>query len=273
MKMSDSVAEMSFAAMMTLRDRGEDRFSGTGPGAPWGWLYGGEIAAQALRAAAATVEPERPPHSMHCSFLRPGQDRIEVEFDVERVKDGRAFSARRIVASQAGKVITTMAAGFHASESADELSLTAVPAAPSPDALAPNTNWNGLFERRYVPTDDPSRVLAWVRLAERLPDDPVLHACGLIYIADDLFDGPPVRMLGFELWRPEEFLHPDREMIGQSLEFCLWLHRPIRADDWVLLDYRCTTMTNGVATVNGEVFSRSGAHVATVTQQVLVRLK
>jgi hypothetical protein len=72
--MSESVAEMSFAAMMTLRDRGEDRFGGAGPGAPWGWLYGGEIVAQALRAAAATVEQGRLPNSMYSSFLRPGAE-------------------------------------------------------------------------------------------------------------------------------------------------------------------------------------------------------
>lgn len=272
MKVSDSVAEMSFAAMMTLRDRGEDRFSGTGPGAPWGWLYGGEVVAQALRAAAATVPAGRPPNSMQCSFLRAGKDRIEIELAVERVRDGRAFSARKVVASQDGKVIATVAASFHVAESSDDVSLTVVPTVPAPETLEA-TRWNSIFERRYPPTDDLSRTLSWVRLGEPLSEDPVMQACALVYVADDLFDAPVLRMLGFDHWEPEEFLHPDREYIGQSLEFCVWLHRPVRADDWLLLDYRCTTMTNGVATVNGEVFARSGAHVATVTQQVLVRLK
>lgn len=272
MRMSDGVAEMSFAAMMTLRDRGADRFVGTGPKAPWGWLYGGEVVAQALRAAAATVPAGRPPNSMQCSFVRTGKDRIEIEFAVELVRDGRAFSARKVVASQGGKVIATMTASFHVEESSDDVSLTAAPAVPPPETLHA-TRWNSIFERRYAPTDDLSRTLGWVRLGERLPDDPVMHACALLYIADDLFDAPVVRMLGVEHWEAEEFLHPDRELSGQSLEFCVWFHRPIRADDWLLLDYRCTTMTNGIATVNGEVFARSGAHVATVTQQVLVRLK
>jgi acyl-CoA thioesterase-2 len=260
----------SFAAIMTLRDRGEDRFGASGAGAPWGWLYGGEVASQALRAAAATVAPDRPPNSLHCSFLRAGADGIELELAIERVRDGRAFSVRRVLASQAGKLIAIVTLSFHVVESSEDLSLTSAPAVPAPEALE-STSWSRLFERRYAPVEDLSRTLNWVRLNEPLPDDPVLQACALIYVTDDLFDGPPVRMLGEALWRPEEFLLPERELHGQSLEFGLWLHRPVRPDDWLLLDYRVTTLTNGCATVNGEVFDRSGTHVATVTQQILVR--
>ena len=260
----------SFAAIMTLRDRGEDRFGASGAGAPWGWLYGGEVASQALRAAASTVAPDRPPNSMHCSFVRSGTDGIELDLAVERVRDGRSFSARRVLASQAGKLIATLTLSFHVVESAEDVSLTSAPAVPAPETLE-STSWSHLFERRYPPTEDLSRTLSWVRLAEPLPDDPVLQACALIYVTDDLFDGPPVRMLGEERWTPEEFLHPERVLNGQSLEFGLWLHRRVRADDWLLLDYRVTTLTNGCATVHGEVFDRSGSHVATVTQQILVR--
>ena len=260
----------SFATIMTLRDRGEDRFTGSGAGAPWGWLYGGEVASQALRAAAATVPPDRPPHSLYCSFWRSGKDGIDLDLAVERVRDGRSFSARRVLASQAGKLIATVTISFHVAESTEDLSLTAAPAAPPPEVLEP-TSWSSLFERRYAPVEELSRTVNWVRLNEPLTDEPALQACALIYVTDDLFDGPPVRMLGEALWRPEEYLLPERELHGQSLEFCLWLHRPVRADDWLLLDYRVTTLTNGCATVHGEVFDRSGSHVATVTQQILVR--
>jgi len=268
--MAEGVTQMSFAEMLRLRDRGEDRFSALGPGSPWGWLYGGELVAQGIRAAAATVAPDRPPSAMYCSFVRPGADGVELELEVERVKDGGAFSTRRVVASQAGKVIGTLAATFHIAESADDVALTVAPSVPAPEGFE-SERWSSIFERRYLPSDDRSRVLSWCRLNERLPEDPALPACALVYLSDDLFDGPPAGLLGEPHWKPEEFSHPDRRVYGQSLDLCVWLHRPIRYDDWLLLEFRCTTMSNACASVTAEVFDRAGAHLASISQQLLFR--
>lgn len=261
---------MSFLEIVTLSDRGEDRFSALGQGSPWGWLYGGELVAQAMCAAAATVPPDRAPSSVYCSFVRRGKDGLELELDVERMRDGRAFSVRRVVVSQDGSVIATLAASFHIAESSDDRSLTSAPRLPPPEGFE-SERWCSIFERRYVPTEDPSRTLSWTRLSDPLPDEPAVHASALVYITDDLFDGAPAALLRDPHWKPEEFMHPDRRVFGQSLDLCLWLHRPIHYDDWLTLDFRCTTMSNACASVTAEVFDRAGTHLASMTQRLLFR--
>jgi acyl-CoA thioesterase-2 len=260
---------MSFASLMALTDHGADRFSGEGEQYPWEWLYGGQVVAQALRAAASTVEPDRALHSVHANFLRSGVQG-GVDLAVERLRDGRAFSVREIEAAQEGRVVARLSASFHTAESAEDETLVSAPEAPAPETLESGA-WTPEFDHRYALGDDPARLMTWIRVCERLADDPVLHGCGLAFCADDLFDTPVLRMLGVEPWRPEEFTHPNRKFLTQSLDCSLWLHRPFRADDWLLLDNRCSTLINACAMVNGNIFDRRGRHVATMAQQVLVR--
>jgi acyl-CoA thioesterase II len=260
---------MSFASIMALQDRGGDRYSARAERYPWGRLYGGEVVGQALRAAAATVGADRTCQSMHTHFLRSG-DLGGVELAVERLRDGRAFSVRSVVASQAGRVVATTSASFHTHETDESHLLLTAPAVASPETLEPSS-WSPLFDRRYPPPSDPAQTLAWIRLIEAPGGDPVLHACALVYCIDDLFDATVLRMLGFPHWRTEEFASPDRMFETPSVEFSLWLHRPVRADEWLLLDNRCTALANACALVAGHVFDRAGQHVATVAQQVLVR--
>jgi acyl-CoA thioesterase-2 len=260
---------MSFASLMALQDHGQDRYSGAGGRYPWEWLYGGEVVAQALRAAAATVAPDHAFQSMHTYFVRSG-DHGGVDLAVRRLRDGRAFSVRSIVASQAGRVVATASASFHTHEADEDTQLLTAPAVPPPETLESST-WSQLFDHRYPPTPDPARLLAWVRMTEPLDDEPVLHACALAYCIDDLFDTPVLRMLGFADWLPEGFSSTDGIIASHSLEFSLWLHRPVSADEWLLLDNRCTSLANACATVTGQVFDCAGRHVATVAQQVLAR--
>jgi acyl-CoA thioesterase-2 len=260
---------ISFVSLMELQDHGDDRYSTRGARYPWAWSYGGEVMAQALRAAAATVAGERAFQSMHAYFVRSG-DHAGLDLAVERVRDGRAFSVRSVIASQAGRVVATAAASFHVGESDEDHALLTAPVVPAPETLE-STGWSRLFEHRYPPASDPARMLAWVRMIEPLGDDPMLQACALGYCIDDLFDAPVAHMLGFANWKPEEFSHPDRLVSTQSLDFGLWLHRPVRADEWLLLDISCTALANACAMVSGDVFDRAGRHLASVAQQVLVR--
>jgi acyl-CoA thioesterase-2 len=254
---------VSFAEMIELQRVGESRFTASGPRSPWGFLYGGQAIAQAARAAAATVDSNRAINSLHAYYVRAGVDHEPLELVTERVRDGRSFSVRSVAATQAGATIATVLLSFHVSEeSQDRSPLTVPPAVPAPDTLA-DDGWSVLSDRRHAPTDvDRARSLAWMRIREPLGEDPVVHACALIYLADDIFDEPACGLLGLE---------PEGDASIQSLDIALWFHRPARADGWLLLDYRCESYVNGCAMVVGEVFDHTGAHIATAAQQVLIR--
>ena len=245
--------------MMALEPRGEDRFVATGPRYPWGFLYGGQVVAQAVRAAAAGVRPEAQPHSLHVYYLRAGDDSAPVELAVERVRDGRAFSVRSVTAGQAGRAIASAVVSFHVDECADPPRGLSSPWASRPEELA-GDGWSPHFERRYAPVTQPARALAWLRMNEPIGDRPLLQACALAYMADDIPDDAVAAML-----------RPDERPSTTSLDFAAWFHRPIHTDGWLLHDFRCQALANACAMVVGEVFDQRGAHVATIGQQVLVR--
>ncbi len=189
-------------------------------------LYGGQVAAQALLAAGRTVPDGRVPHSLHGYYLRSGDASRPTIFRVERDRDGRSFSARRVVAVQGGKVIFNMSASFQVPEDGDDHQVN-----PMPDAGDPNTaeelrlarlfSIEGRLPKQpYENTGWPTRV--WARSTIALPDDRLLHACALTYLSD-IFTG----LAAF----PGGAVHS-----GASLDHVVWFHRPIRMDDWVLLD-------------------------------------
>jgi acyl-CoA thioesterase-2 len=253
---------MSFASIIDLRVTSENVFAGAGADYPWGFLYGGQVIAQAIRAAASTVRSEETIHSLHAYYLRAGDAGRELGLAVESVRDGRAFSVRSVSARQGARLVARVVASFHIQESSSTCSLLVPPRVREPDGLA-SESWSSLFDRRYVPTQAPGRAVAWMRLGEAVADDPVSHACGLAYMADDLFDDAARRLAGGE--------SPETPITTQSLDLSLWFHRPPRVDGWLLHDYSCRSLANACAMVNGEVFQQDGTHVATVAQQVLVR--
>lgn len=246
---------------MSLIARGGERYRATGPHYPWGALYGGQIVAQALRAASHTVPPQMHVHSLHACYVQAGSDSEVIDLDVERVRDGRSFSTRAVTARQSHGVIATVLASFHVTEAGDTLPLALAPGAPEPSSLTPSS-WTEIYDRRYAPGGERGRALAWLRLADRIGDDPGLQACGLVFAADDIFDDA-VRALVHTEW--------DRMLRIRSLDYCVWFSRPIRGDGWRLHDYRCRGLAGACATVLGEVFDASGEHLATVAQQLLVR--
>jgi acyl-CoA thioesterase-2 len=259
---------MDFRAMMTLEPHGPDTFVASGPRYPWGGLYGGQIVAQALRAAAYSIAPPFVLHSMHAYFIRLGDAEEPIRLEVDRIRNGRSFLTRRVVVRQSVGAILNMAASFQIPE-AEEISVQTetMPAIPPPEALA-DDSWSEVLDRRFAPEDvAPGRVAAWMRLNQDLGDDPVLNACALAYLSDDL---PTDAVLS---------RHPDRAPRGSnegrfwnaSLDHAMWFHRDLRAHDWHLLDFRCLGLLGTRGLALGAIFDRDGRHVATVTQEVLTR--
>lgn len=254
--------------MMALEPHGPDTFVATGPSYPWGGLYGGQIVAQALRAATLTVEAPFVLHSLHAYFIRLGNAAEPIRLEVDRIRNGRSFLTRRVVARQAVGAILNMSASFQIPESEEiAVQTEAMPALPAPETL-PRETWTDMLDRRFAPEDlAPGRVAAWMRLNEDLGDDPVLNACALAYLSDDLPTDAVVAR------------HPERGPRGgnerrfwnASLDHAIWFHRPMRAHDWHLHDFTCHGLLGTRGLSIGAIFDAAGRHLATVSQEVLIR--
>jgi len=257
---------MTFSDMMRLEACGSDTFVGTGPSYPWGGLYGGQIVAQALRAAALTVDPQYRVHSLHAYFIRLGDVSEPIRLEVDRLRNGRTFVTRRVVARQSVGAILNLAASFHRSEDWLDVQIERMPVIPPPSKLAENS-WTPLIERRLCnpgPAREP--VSGWMRVAERLDDDPVTHACALAFLSDDLPTDAVVTV------------HPERAakraaglFWTASLDHAMWFHRPFRADGWHLHHFTCRGLIGTRGLPVGSIFDPTGRQIATVTQEVLIR--
>jgi acyl-CoA thioesterase-2 len=225
-------------------------------------LYGGQVAAQALLAAARTVPDGRYAHSIYGYFLRPGHSSRPVVLRVERDRDGGTYSARRVVALQDGEVILNLSASFQQAQGGDDLDFRTMPASiPAPDFLpsSPPGRLIG-FEQRLPP--QPSMVggfptRAWMRCTAELTDDRSLHTALLTYLSD-MYTG-----LG---GHP---LTPERQQT--TLSHAMWFHRPVRVDEWVLMDLLPQVAAGGRAAYTGTIWDASGRLVASLTQETLFR--
>lgn len=258
-----------YAAMLALEPHGPDTYVGTGPRYPWGGLYGGQIVAQALRAAAETVEPEFRVHSVHAYFIRRGDHTEPVRYEVDRVRNGRSFVTRSMVARQAVGAILSLSASFQVDEEAPEVQTAVLPDVPPPDTLV-DDSWSTMFERRKNDRVLPPGVAGgWLRLRRDPGGDPVLDACGLAYVSDDF---PTDAVVAQHPDRPEPGT-TDMEMpfVAFSLDHAIWFHRPLRADEWHYFDFHCHGLISSRGLATGEVFTEAGVHVATISQEVLLR--
>ncbi|MHB8464177.1 MAG: acyl-CoA thioesterase [Acidimicrobiales bacterium] len=261
----------SMMAMMTLEHHGPDTFVGVGPRYPWGGLYGGHIVAQSLRAAALTVEERYRVHSLHAYFIRKGDQHEPIRFEVDRLRNGRSFVTRAVVARQAAGAILNLSASFQLDEEATDVQSAIPPPAAQPDGLEP-TSWSELFDRRWTETTGRGRATAWMKVTSALPalTTDVSHACALAYLSDDLPTDAVFR------------LHPEvagstvegsaeEDWFGTSLDHAMWFHRPAAADAWTLWDFQCDGLLSSRGLAVGHAFGADGAHVATVAQEVLMR--
>jgi acyl-CoA thioesterase-2 len=261
---------MDFAEMIHLEPHGADVLVGSGPRYPWGGLYGGQIVAQALRAAASTVDAAFAPHSLRAYFIRAGDHEEPVRYEVDRIRNGGSFCTRRVVARQAVGAILNLEASFHRGEDSMAVQTIAFdPSTPGPDGLVEDS-WTKAFERRFVPEPDDSggRARCWFRMPSPvapITDDPLLHATALAYISDDLPTDAVTRAMA--LGR-EAF---DGGWFSVSLDHAIWFHQPVRADEWHLQDFSCHAFHDGRGLAIGHVFTLDGTHAATIAQEVLVR--
>jgi acyl-CoA thioesterase-2 len=245
-----------------------DAFLGGSPGYGWGRLYGGQVVAQALMAAGRTVPSGFHPHSLHAYFVRAGQEDQPVLYEVDRVRDGRSFVTRQVVAHQAGGAILTLSASFQVAEDGPEHPGAIPPAgAPLPESLPRNLEEELFFDSRRVREvrePQPLRV-SWIRALGPLGDDPLLHACAFAYLSDD----DPMGVILMQHPR-----YPDWEaMSSASLDHAVWIHRPFRADDWLLVSSSGSGLAHARGVSIGQVFDAQGRHVATVAQEGLGRDK
>ena len=253
-------------ALLTLEDAGGDTFIGLCPPYAWGRVYGGQVVAQALRAAAATVPATHLPHSLHANFILGGRPGESIRFEVDRIRDGRSFMTRRVVARQSAGAILNLDASFHAPE--DDVDTPGRPLPqilPQPDQLEP-TEWENFGDVRVVPLTravEPPRSVMWIRAESPLGDDPVVHACALAYLSDhnamDAIIASHPRGLAWN------------ELMSASLDHALWIHRPFRADEWLLFDLRAGGLHDARGLAMGRVHDRAGRHIASIAQEGLAR--
>jgi acyl-CoA thioesterase II len=257
--------------MFELEPHGPDTFVGSGPRYPWGGLYGGQIVAQALRAAALSVDDEFVPHSIRAYFIRPGDHTEPIRYEVDRIRNGRSFATRRVVARQAIGAILNAECSLQRHEDSPVLQPVSMPDVPPPQSVE-NSSFSSHFERCFVNVaggrrDGTGRSTAWMRVTDPVAsDDPVLHQAWVAYISDDL-PTDAVRNARGEI----AGVDAEAEVRGASLDHTLWFHGPMRADDWLLHDVTCHHFSQSRGLAIGHVFDTSGRHVATLAQEALVR--
>lgn len=268
-----------FRQLMELEPHGTDAHVGVSPSYPWGRVYGGQVVAQGFIAAAKTVEPQFRIHSLHAYFIRGGDFDEPIRYEVDRIRNGRSFVTRRVVARQSNGAILNLSASFHIEEDEPETSTVAIPAnTPVVEDLVDDPDpWTTLMERRFVtgssPGNEPDfRAAAWTRLVGDLGDDPVMHAAGLAYVSDD-YPTEAVRET-HPLWQKSQQEDGDHDNLfnGASLDHSIWFHRPHNVNEWQLHDFRGAGMVGGRGLAIGNVFAANGTHVATVAQEALLRV-
>jgi acyl-CoA thioesterase-2 len=227
-------------------------------------LYGGQVAAQALRAASMTVADDRLPHSLHGYFLRPGLVDRPVIFAVDRDRDGGSFSARHVRAIQDGEVIFSTLASFHTGAESPEVDGLESRGAPAPETLRPRPSTSTLVETREV---TPTRIVGgeirhpdrmWVRSSAPLPEDPVVHACAIAYVSD----------FGSGFGQVEV---PGLATGGPSVDHAVWFHDPLRADEWMLLELWPTKARSARGVYGGSLRDGAGRLGAVIAQEMLLR--
>ncbi|WP_127782578.1 acyl-CoA thioesterase II [Rhodococcus sp. X156] len=264
----------------------ENIYRGVSPTTAPTRVFGGQVAGQALVAAGRTVSSERQVHSLHAYFIRGGDPRVPIVYEVDRVRDGRSFATRRVTAIQHGNPIFALSASFQEAQEGVEHT-TPMPDVPAPEELPslPErlTGYEDLFgpratlrrpiDIRYV-NDPPwvrratgarsTRSQVWMRADGVLPAQPLLHVCVLAYASDmTLLDS---MMSGHGL------AYGIDKVLLASLDHAMWFHRPVQADEWVLYDTESPTASGGRGLATGRFYSRGGELLATVVQEGLLRV-
>ncbi|BBY26681.1 acyl-CoA thioesterase [Mycolicibacterium sediminis] len=254
------------ARLLDFERRGDVFVAPNPPRGPGNRLFGGLIAAQALAAAGATVEPDKLPQSLHLYFVRGGEYGVDVELRVERTRDGRSFDTRRVTAVQHGKVILEMIASFHRAEVAADWQPPVVPALEFDDAVPkkPTMGFADRFDMRVTPGDDSDFAVPpfWIRTRDPIEDDALVRACALTFLSD--FGPVPVA-------RPPGVPLDPHVGYAASLDHAVWFHRAFDPHQWHRYEVRSLTNSDARGLVAGSLYSASGALIASTTQEALWR--
>lgn len=266
----------------------EDIFVGHTPAQSHDRVFGGQVLGQSVIAASRTVEGERPIHSMHGYFLRPGDVKIPITFGVERLRDGRSFSARRVHAYQKGKPILSMIASFQVPSEGLEHQIEMPQGIPEPESLPTTAEVIGKinhpvarewaykrpFDIRYIdkplyfeaPSGDARKAsnALWMKSYELLPDDQSLHRAALAFGSDYTLLESVLRRHGLPWITPG--------MSVASLDHAMWWHRDVRVDDWLLYVQESPSSSGARGLGQGRFFTQDGVLVATVAQEGMVRV-
>ncbi len=272
---------------MDLEPLGSDRFRAQSEDIGTPAVFGGQVLGQALVAASRTVPAERPVHSMHAYFLLPGEH-APIEYSVDRVRDGRSFTTRHVLARQEGRIIFEMAASFQTVDEGADHQL-AMPEVAGPEGLESEleqrlamadqlpARWRakGLLphgiEYRCVEPDDPiapvprpAESALWMRAIAPLPDDPIVHRALLAYASDHGLLRAAIRPHGLSF------------MTGQirpaSLDHAMWFHRDFRMDDWLLYSLDSPSASGARGLSRGSIYTRDGRLVASTAQEGMLRI-
>jgi acyl-CoA thioesterase-2 len=273
--------------LLALERIDRDLFRGKNQDLGWGAIFGGQVFGQALSAAAQTVGADRAVHSAHGYFIRAGELEAPIVYQVDRLRDGKSFSTRRVVAIQEGEAIFSLAASFQIEEAGLEHQ-DAMPDVPAPESLRSETDLARAFadklpeavraraamprpvEIRPVEPRDPFAPKVqkplrrlWYRAVDRMPDDPALHRYLLAYASDFSFLGTALDPHGVS------FMTPGMQVT--SIDHAIWFHRPFRVDEWLLYDVESPSTAGARGIVRGRFFDRAGRLVASTVQEGLVR--
>jgi acyl-CoA thioesterase-2 len=284
--MSSAVQEL--LTTLDLEPLEVNLFRGRSPQDRWQRVFGGQVIGQALVAACRTVE-NRQPHSLHAYFLLGGDPKVPIIYEVDRIRDGKSFTTRRVIAIQHGQAIFSMSVSFHAEETGLSHQAT-MPDLPAPDALPAEANIKAHLMpsmpepvRRYFERERPielrpvefdrylgkkyadGKFNVWIRATGKLPDDPAIHQCVLAYASDMMLLDTALVPHGRTLF--------EKEFMAASLDHALWFHRPFRADEWLLYAQETPNLNGARGFARGLIYARDGTLVASVAQEGLVRLR
>jgi acyl-CoA thioesterase-2 len=288
---SDGIAGQAavdaLVALMDLERVEYDIFRGQSIRTRWQRVFGGQVAGQALVAAGRTVDPERRVHSLHSYFIRPGDPTLPIVYEVDRVRDGRSFSVRRVIAVQNGAAIFSLSASFQLDQDGIDHQ-SDMPDVPAPETLPPEVNRFGdtpeaiehhrlspkpidlrwvddptWLQQAHGPRTGPTRV--WLRADGVLPDDPLLHVCLLTYASD-------MTLLDAVLARHGVAVST-HDIAMASLDHAMWFERPFRADEWLLYVTDSPSASGGRGLASGRFYTESGVQVASVVQEGMIRVR
>jgi acyl-CoA thioesterase-2 len=282
-------AVQNLLAILDLESIEVNLFRGRSPQIGWQRVFGGQVIGQALVAACRTVDGivDRRPNSLHAYFLLPGDPKVPIVYEVDRIRDGRSFTTRRVVAIQHGQAIFSMSASFHRTEPGMSHQAE-MPKVPSPEQLPSDTEIRQRvlpmmpdpirryfererpielrpveFERYFGKKFPDGRFNVWIRTTAALPDAPAIHECVLAYASDLMLLDAALIPHGRTVF--------EKTIMAASLDHALWFHRPFKADEWLLYAQDSPNAGGARGFARGLIFTRDGTLVASVAQEGLLR--